>query len=76
MPHRHAIILLILIVIGVLAGVMAGWIWGPAMLKVAWLGDLFLTTLKMLIVPLIIAAVIMANRKDREVNPVDEGPPG
>jgi len=58
MPHRHAIILLVLIVIGVLAGVMAGWLWGPAMLKVAWLGDLFLTTLKMLIVPLIIAAVI------------------
>ncbi len=58
MPHRHAVILLLLIVTGVLAGGAAGWIWGPAMLSVAWLGDLFLTALKMLIIPLIIAAVI------------------
>ncbi len=58
MSHKHAIILLILIVIGVIAGVLAGWIWGPAMLGVAWMGDMFLTALKMLIVPLIIAAVI------------------
>ncbi len=58
MPHKHAVILLLLIVAGVLAGVAAGWLWGPAMQSVAWLGDLFLTTLKMLIVPLIIAAVI------------------
>ena len=58
MSHKHAIILLILIVVGVIAGVMAGWIWGPAMLGVAWMGDMFLTALKMLIVPLIIAAVI------------------
>ena len=58
MPHRHALILLLFIVAGVLAGGLAGWIWGPAMQSVAWMGDLFLTTLKMLIVPLIVAAVI------------------
>lgn len=58
MPHRHAVILLLLIAAGVLAGGAAGWIWGPAMHSVAWLGDLFLTALKMLIIPLIIAAVI------------------
>lgn len=58
MPHRHALILLVLIVVGVIAGVVAGWIWGTAMLSVAWLGELFLTSLRMLIVPLILAAVI------------------
>jgi len=58
MPHRHALILLILITLGVLAGGLAGWIWGAAMLSVAWLGELFLTSLRMLIVPLILAAVI------------------
>ncbi|MFQ5488280.1 MAG: hypothetical protein ACE5ET_07560, partial [Gammaproteobacteria bacterium] len=45
MPHRHAVILLLLIAAGVLAGGAAGWIWGPAMHSVAWLGDLFLTAL-------------------------------
>lgn len=58
MPHRHALILLGLIVIAVLAGVLSGWIWGAAMLKISWLGTLFLNTLKMMIIPLILAAVI------------------
>lgn len=58
MPHKHAIIILQFIVVGVVAGVAAGWIWGEAMIQVAWLGTLFLNALKMLIVPLIFAAVI------------------
>ncbi len=58
MPHNHAIILLIFIVIGVIAGIVSGWVWGPAMESVAWLGTLFLNALKMLIIPLIFAAVI------------------
>ncbi len=58
MPHKHAVILLIAILIGVIAGVASGWIWGESMTSVAWLGDLFLNALKMTIVPLIIAAVI------------------
>lgn len=58
MPHNHAIILLIFIVIGVVAGVVSGWVWGPAMESVGWLGTLFLNALKMLIIPLILAAVI------------------
>ena len=58
MPHRHALILLALIVTGMLAGIAGGWFWGPAMLKISWLGDLFLNSLKMLIVPLILSAVI------------------
>lgn len=58
MPHSHAVILLLLIVLGVIAGVLGGWHWGQAMLSVAWLGTLFLDALKMTIVPLIVAAVI------------------
>jgi len=58
MPHKHAIILLTAIVLAVLAGGVAGWVWGEAMVSVKWLGDLFLDALKMTIVPLIIAAVI------------------
>ena len=58
MPHRHATILLILIAGAVALGILSGWFWGPAMTGVAWVGQMFLDTLKMLIVPLILAAVI------------------
>lgn len=58
MPHKHAVILLIAIVIGVLLGVATGWYYGPKMLAVEWMGTLFLNALKMMIIPLIIAAVI------------------
>ncbi len=58
MPHRHATILLILIASAVTLGVLAGWFWGSAMTEIAWIGQLFLDALKMLIVPLILAAVI------------------
>ncbi len=57
-PHSHAIVLLFFIVLGVIAGVASGWIWGEGMLAIAWIGELFLNALKMLIIPLIIAAVI------------------
>ena len=58
MPHKHAIILLIAIVIGVIAGVASGWIWGETMTSIKWMGDLFLHALKLVILPLIVAAVI------------------
>jgi Na+/H+-dicarboxylate symporter len=58
MPHRHAVVLLFLIAGAVVAGIAAGWVWGGAMQSIAWLGALFLNALKMLIVPLILAAVI------------------
>lgn len=58
MPHKHALVVLILTVVAVAGGIAAGWYWGPAMEGVAWLGALFLNALKMLIVPLILAAVI------------------
>jgi Na+/H+-dicarboxylate symporter len=50
--------LIIAILIGAVAGIICGWVFGSAMISVAWIGDLFLDALKMMIVPLIIAAVI------------------
>lgn len=58
MSHRHATFLLVFIVIGVIAGVLTGWFFGEAMTSVAWIGKLFLNALKMMILPLILAAVI------------------
>lgn len=46
------------ILAGAAAGVACGWLFGEQMQAVAWLGDLFLDALKMVILPLIIAAVI------------------
>ena len=54
----HNNTLLIAILIGALAGILCGWFFGTAMQSVEWLGILFLDTLKMTIIPLIIAAVI------------------
>ena len=50
--------LVIAIFIGGLAGIMCGWLLGPKMLAIAWIGDLFLDALKMMIIPLIVGAVI------------------
>ncbi|MDX8396428.1 MAG: dicarboxylate/amino acid:cation symporter [Mariprofundaceae bacterium] len=50
--------LLIVMLIAILAGGFSGYYWGEAMVSVAWLGELFLTTLKMLIVPLVVASII------------------
>jgi len=57
-PHKHAVILLAFIIAGVVGGVLAGWFFGPAMQQVAWIGQLFLNLLRMMILPLIVAAVI------------------
>jgi len=46
------------IIAGVVLGVFTGWYFGPAMTGFGWFGALFLDALKMLIVPLIFAAVI------------------
>lgn len=50
--------LLLAMIVGIVAGGLSGFLWGEAMLSVKWLGDLFLTMLKMLIVPLVAASVI------------------
>jgi Na+/H+-dicarboxylate symporter len=43
---------------GILCGIAGGWFYPPAMLSLAWIGDLFLDLLKMLIVPLIITSMV------------------
>lgn len=50
--------LLWLMIAAIVAGFTAGYFGGVAMVSVKWLGDLFLTALKMLIVPLVVASVI------------------
>ncbi len=50
--------LLIWMLVGIVSGGVCGYVWGEAMQSVAWLGELFLTALKMLIVPLVAASVI------------------
>lgn len=50
--------LLYAIFFGALAGIACGWIFGPAMQSVGWLGELFLDALKMLIIPLIGASIV------------------
>ncbi|RMH51203.1 MAG: dicarboxylate/amino acid:cation symporter [Zetaproteobacteria bacterium] len=42
----------------IVAGAVAGTLWGPQMRAIAWIGQLFLTALKMLIVPLVAASII------------------
>ncbi|MDH3439267.1 MAG: dicarboxylate/amino acid:cation symporter [Gammaproteobacteria bacterium] len=58
MNSRHSFSLLILIIVGVFAGLFVGWYWGEAAERVAWLGQLFLNTLSMLVIPLLVSAVI------------------
>jgi solute carrier family 1 (high affinity glutamate transporter) protein 1 len=55
---RHDIVLY-LILVAIVAGAVSGWILGPAMMRVAWLGTLFLNALKMIIVPLIASSMIV-----------------
>jgi len=55
MQHRG---LLWGILAGAVAGVFCGWFFGREMTAIAWIGEFFLRALKMMIIPLIIAAVI------------------
>jgi len=58
MPRRHATIILFCIAIGVVAAGFTGWLWGEGAQQIGFLGTLFLNALRMLIIPLIVAAVI------------------
>lgn len=44
--------------VGIILGAIGGWYFGPQMVSLAWLGQIFLDALKMLIVPLIITSMI------------------
>ncbi|MBF0280987.1 MAG: dicarboxylate/amino acid:cation symporter [Zetaproteobacteria bacterium] len=50
--------LLFAMIIAIVSGGASGYIWGEAMIVVAWIGEFFLTALKMLIVPLVVASII------------------
>ncbi len=52
--------LIVALTLGVAAGVLVGWIWGPEAVAVGWIGDLFLDLLKMLVLPLIFCSMISA----------------
>ncbi len=58
MDSRRSFYLLVFIIVGVIAGLLVGWYWGAAANRVAWLGQLFLNTLSMLVIPLLVSAVI------------------
>ena len=58
MSKRHSILLLYSIIIAVILGATTGWIMGEEALMFSWMGTLFLNALKMVVVPLIVAAII------------------
>lgn len=58
MSHSHAMILLLFIITGAIAGIFYGWYAGETATAVGWLGNLFLNALKMTIIPLVIASVV------------------
>ena len=51
--------LLFLMIAGIFLGIFSGWMFGKTMLVVAWIGEMFLDALKMLVVPLIISSMIV-----------------
>jgi solute carrier family 1 (neuronal/epithelial high affinity glutamate transporter), member 1 len=51
--------LLYLMIAGIFLGIFSGWMFGKTMLTVAWIGEMFLDALKMLVVPLIISSMIV-----------------
>ena len=55
---KAARVLLWAILAGAVLGLVSGWLLGPTMGSVAWLGTLFLNALKMIIAPLVAVSVI------------------
>lgn len=58
MSKRHTMLLLYSIILAVLLGAATGWYMGEDALIFSWMGTLFLNALKMVVVPLIVAAII------------------
>ena len=52
-------ILLYLMLIGISMGGVCGWVFGKEMLVVEWIGEMFLDTLKMLVIPLIVSSKVV-----------------
>lgn len=58
MIRKSEHLLMWMMVAAIVAGFIASYIWGESMTTVGWIGEFFLTALKMLIVPLVAASVI------------------
>lgn len=58
MSGHRSIILFYAIIIAVILGALTGWFMGEDALMFSWMGTLFLNALKMVLVPLIVAAII------------------
>ncbi|HAX46079.1 MAG TPA: sodium:dicarboxylate symporter [Nitrospina sp.] len=56
---KNSNILLYLMLTGIVSGGLCGWIFGKEMLIVDWIGEMFLNTLKMLVIPLIVSSMIV-----------------
>lgn len=56
---KNSNFLLYLMLGGIATGVACGWVFGKEMEVVAWIGEIFLDLLKMLVVPLIISSMIV-----------------
>lgn len=56
---KNGNILSILIVVGAVGGGVCGWLFGPAMEPIAFIGDFFLDALRMVVVPLLILSIIV-----------------
>ncbi|CAI2718125.1 dicarboxylate/amino acid:cation symporter [Nitrospina watsonii] len=52
-------LLLYLILIGIVAGGLCGWFFGPKMHVVDWIGEIFLNALKMMVIPLVLSSLIV-----------------
>ena len=52
-------LLLYLMILGIVLGILSGWMFGTKMLGFEWIGEMFLDALKMLVVPLIISSMIV-----------------
>lgn len=51
--------LLYFILVGIFLGGLCGWWFGEKMTAVAWIGEIFLNALKMLVIPLIVSSLIV-----------------
>ncbi len=51
--------LLYFILVGIVLGGICGWWFGKQMMAVAWMGDIFLNALMMLVIPLIVSSLIV-----------------
>lgn len=58
MSKKRSLLIFYATIIAMILGGLVGWIMGEDALIFAWMGDLFLNALKMVAVPLIVAAVI------------------